>query len=557
MPYARIRLLDHSLQPVALGAVGELSVGGPGLARGYLGRPDVTAERFVPDPTGEAGERLYRTGDLARHRADGVLEYLGRADHQVKIRGFRIEPGEIEAALAEHPRVREAAVLARDFAPGDRRLVAHVAAEAGDLAAEELRGFLGEKLPAYMVPAAFAFHGELPLSANGKVDRAALALWQRFEEQVAKGGGAPRDETELVLVRIWEEVLGIPEVGVADNFFDLGGHSLLAVRLLAEIEERLGRHLSLTTLFQGPTVEQLAAFLRGGGAEEARRPIVVPIQTQGGKRPFFCVHAVGGNVFSFLELARRLGPEQPFYGLQSPEPAAMAETVEEMAASYVDAIRQVQPVGPYALGGWSMGAVVAFEMARQLRAMGETVRPLVMIDAPQPPAGQTVESVDRADLVAGFARELTGRELPIEPAELRRLGPAEQFAAVLALAKESGALPASSAAAQLTELFEIFRRNLAALAAFRPGVYEGAIDWYRASATREQEPEEGWAALAAGGLAVHLVPGDHYSILRVPQVAELAAQLRRALDEAGLPASQDLEPAPLDERPDRHDRGER
>jgi thioesterase domain-containing protein len=317
---------------------------------------------------------------------------------------------------------------------------------------------------------------------------------------------------------------------VTDDFFELGGHSLLAVRLLAQIEAALGRRVSLTALFQGPTIEELAAVLRGDTEEEQGRPIVVAIQPHGPKLPFFCVHAVGGNVFSFIDLARRLGPEQPFYGLQSPDPAVMAGTIEEMAASYVDALRPIQPEGPYLLGGWSMGAVVAWEMARQLRSRGETVQLLAMIDAPQPPDGSAEESVDRAELIAGFAYDLTGRDLPVPVHELRRMEPGEQLARVLELARESGALPAGSHAAQLTELFETFQRNLGALAAFRPGTYEGRVDWFRASATQAQEPEEGWAALAAGGLTVHSIPGDHYSILRYPHVEELSERLQEALE---------------------------
>ncbi|HEY2738094.1 MAG TPA: thioesterase domain-containing protein, partial [Thermoanaerobaculia bacterium] len=525
-PYARIHLFAADLQPVPLGSLGELCVGGPALARGYAQRPEATAAVFIPDPFSAAGERLYRTGDLARYRPDGVLEYFGRIDHQVKIRGFRIELGEIEETLLEHRQVREAVVLAQDFAPGDRRLVAHVTTAADDVQVDELRLFLGEKLPGYMIPAAFSFHDALPLTANGKIDRDALGR-QRLGEREVKHSVAPRDETELQLVRAWEEVLGTSGVGVTDSFFDLGGHSLLAVRLLAQIEEIFGRRISLSTLFQGPTIEQLAVFLRAGAQEEQGNPILVSIQALGTRPPFFCVHAVGGTVFSFLDLSRQLGPEQPFYGLQSPDPAAMVETIEEMAASYIDAIRQVQPTGPYSLGGWSMGAVVAFEMARQLRGRGETIRLLAMIDAPQPPDGSRVESSDRAELLAGFALDLTGRELPISIPELRRLEPGEQLARVLDLARQTGALPASSSGSHLTDLFETFQRNLRALTDFRPGVYEGTAEWFRAAASQAQGPATGWTDFVTGGLTVHAIPGDHYSILRPPYVEALAQRIGR------------------------------
>jgi amino acid adenylation domain-containing protein len=538
----RIHLLDPAGRPLPIGVAGELHIGGVNVGRGYLDRPDLTAERFGPDAfAGEPGARLYHTGDLARLLADGVIEFLGRLDHQVKIRGFRIELGEIEATLCEHPQVREAVVLVQDYAHGDRRLVAHVTAAQDGVQVDDLRLFLSGKLPGYMVPAAFAFHEMLPLNANGKIDRNALGR-QRLGELAVKRGVAPRDEVELQLVRACEEVLGIADVGVTDNFFDLGGHSLLAVRLLAQIEEIFGRRISLTTLFQGPTIEQLAMVLRAGAQEEQRKPIVVAIQPRGARLPFFCVHAVGGTVFSFLDLARRLGPEQPFYGLQSPDLSVMAETVEEMAASYIDAIRQVQPAGPYALGGWSMGAVVAFEMARQLHGRGETVELVAMIDAPQPPGGRA-DSADGAELLAGFARDLTGRDLPLPIVELRRLEPGEQLARVLDLARETGALPASSSGSQLTDLFETFRRNLGALATFRPGVFAGAVEWFRASATQAQEPETGWTDFVTGGLTICSIPGDHYSILRSPHVEELALRLRQAIERRGLPAAKELEAA--------------
>ncbi|MCP4657346.1 MAG: AMP-binding protein, partial [bacterium] len=254
-------VLDRRQRPVAIGVVGELYLGGAGLARGYLDRPRQTAESFVPDPfRGEAGARLYRTGDLARRLADGRLEFLGRIDHQVKVRGFRIELGEIEAILSRSPSVRECAVLVREARPRDLELVAYVAT-APDSAAQprELRDFLQERLPDYMVPSAFVLLDALPLTPNRKVDRAALARRSpdpNVPDHEATGV-APRDALELELTRIWEELLGIQPVGIRSNFFHLGGHSLLAVRLMARIRHQFGRDLPLATLFQNSTVERM------------------------------------------------------------------------------------------------------------------------------------------------------------------------------------------------------------------------------------------------------------------------------------------------------------
>ena len=309
-----IYILDRHGNPVPIGVHGHLHIGGAGLARGYLNRPDLTAEKFVPDPfSAEPGARMYKTGDLARYRPDGNIEFLGRADHQVKIRGFRIELGEIEAALGQHPAVREAVVLAREDAPGEKRLVAYVVADA---TTDELRRFLKDKLPESMVPAVVVLLDALPVTPNGKIDRRALPAPDRSRPELEKAFVAPRDDLERQLAHIWEEVLGVRPVGVTDNFFELGGHSLLAVRLFAVIEKRLGKKLPLTAVFQGATVEHLAGVLRQQ-ATPGPQSSLVAIQPGGSKRPLFLVHPAGGHVFPYIHLAQFLGPDQPCYGLQA------------------------------------------------------------------------------------------------------------------------------------------------------------------------------------------------------------------------------------------------
>ncbi|MDD1633793.1 MAG: AMP-binding protein, partial [Methylococcaceae bacterium] len=375
-----IYILDPHGHPVPIGVSGQLHIGGAGLARGYLNQPDLTAEHFILDPFRAApGARMYRTGDLARYRSDGNIEFLGRVDNQVKIRGFRIELGEIETVLRRHPAVREAVVLAREDTPGEKRLVAYLVAEC---AADEVRRFLKDTLPAYMVPAAILLLDALPVTPGGKLDRRALPAPDRFRPELERAFVAPRDDLEVQLAHIWEEVLGVRPVGVKDNFFELGGHSLLAVRLFALIQKRLGRQLPLTAVFQGATVETLAEVLRQPGAPGPRSSLVA-IQPGGGRRPLFLVHPAGGHVFPYVRLAHCLGREQPCYGLQARglEDGQDPHTrIEDMAAYYIQGLQTVQPTGPYLLGGWSMGGVVAFEMAQQLHAEGQQVALLALLD---------------------------------------------------------------------------------------------------------------------------------------------------------------------------------
>src|SRR6185295_7366109 len=320
-----------------------------------------------------------------RRLPGGEIVYLDRLDHQVKMRGVRIELGEIELALQALPGVREAVVIVREDTPGDARLVAYLTGDAAQSEVTTLRARLRERLPEAMVPAVFVPLPALPLLPSGKVDRKALPAPDRGP---APGYMAPRNPAEEILAEIWQEVLGLERVGAHDNFFELGGHSLLAVLLMARIEKRFGKSLSLATLFAAPTVESLAALLsRSDGHQQGRSPLVA-IQPQGDRPPFFCVHPVGGNVLCYLDLARHLPPDQPFYALQSPEPGGdQPASIEEMAALYLSELRRIQPEGPYRLGGWSMGGLIAFEMARQLESAGQELDLVVLIDTP-PPAAQ-------------------------------------------------------------------------------------------------------------------------------------------------------------------------
>ncbi|HVQ05684.1 MAG TPA: amino acid adenylation domain-containing protein [Burkholderiaceae bacterium] len=384
----RVYLLDELGQPVPPRVAGELFAAGDGVARGYLGAVEATASRFLADPfDARPGSRMYRTGDLARWRADGTIEFLGRRDRQVKVRGFRVELEEVEDALRHGPGVGDAAVVARRDASGSHALVGYVVArEGGSIDTGAVKRALAERCPPYMVPAALMQLDVLPLTPNGKLDRAALPEPNTLEPVRHEVVG-PRTVVEAQLHAILERVLGRSGIGVTDNFFELGGHSLLAVRFFAQIERAFGIKLPVSTLFLAPDVAQLARRLQDEGFRSPWSSLV-PIHGEGSRRPLFMVPGIGGNVLCYGDLGRLLGPDQPLYGLQArglDDREAPFERIEPMAAHYVTEIRSMQPHGPYRLGGTCFGGVVAYEMARQLRAAGETVELLFVLEAWPPP----------------------------------------------------------------------------------------------------------------------------------------------------------------------------
>ncbi len=377
-------ILDGRRQPVPIGVPGELYLAGDGLARGYYGRDDLTAERFVANPfSAQATARMYRTGDRCRYRSDGTIEYLGRIDNQVKLRGFRIELGEIESLLAQHPSIQQAVVVVREDVPGDKRLIGYVVPKPGQqLSATEARDYLRQGLPDYMVPAAIVELADLPLNPNGKVDRKALPK-PDLPEAAPGTVVAPRDVVEEELLSIWKSALQNPAMGVTDNFFDLGGHSLMAAQLVSAMEEAFGRKIRLAALFRGATVEEMARVLREG-SESAADPIVMKIQA-GGTTPFFAVVAPGMDSIGYAALAQAMGPQQTFYKLQShravkPDAPITLDEMVGIARDYVQAMRSVQPKGPYYLGGMCAGTHIGEQMVMQLEAEGEKVALLAIFD---------------------------------------------------------------------------------------------------------------------------------------------------------------------------------
>jgi amino acid adenylation domain-containing protein len=381
----RLHVLDRQLSPVPAGVEGELFIAGAGVARGYGERPALTAGWFVADPFAADGSRLYRSGDRARWRADGQLEFLGRADDQVKVRGFRVEPGEVEAVLAAHPAVRAAVVTVAGDAQ-DGRLVAYLVPASADAAippAGELRAYLQQRLPEFMVPAVFTELASLPLTPSGKLDRAALPAPDAARPELAGGYVAPVTPAEELLAGIWAQVLGLDRVGVHDNFFELGGHSLLVIQIVARIRAS-GYHISVGDFFDHPTIALAAPLIRAQADDPEIRSAV---RIRGGTvvPAIFCVHPVGGGVTEFAELAGYLGEGQQFYGLQSRGLVGEdrpLESVKEMAAAYLNEVLRLQPDGPYLFASWSMGGYIAVEMARQAVAMGKEMSAVLLIGPP-------------------------------------------------------------------------------------------------------------------------------------------------------------------------------
>jgi len=538
----QIYLLDAHLHPVPIGVPGEVCIGGAGLGRGYLNRPEWTAERFIPHPFGpQGGERLYRTGDLARYQPDGRIEFLGRIDHQIKVRGFRIEVGEVEAVLRQHPAVQETVVVAREDIPSEKRLVAYIVAyQEPPPTISDLHSFLKEHLPEHMLPEAFVLLDALPVMSNGKVDRQALPVPSGARPKLQKAFVAPRDTLELQLTQIWEDILNVRPIGVTDNFFELGGHSLSAVRLMAHIHRQFGQDLPLATLFQGTeaTIEHLASMLRQQTASPSRS-LVVGIQPIGSKRPLFFVHPGGGTVFCYVDLARSLGQDQPFYGLQARGLEGEGEPytqIEDMAAHYIGSLCVLQPQGPYLLGGWSMGGVVAFEMAQQLQGQGHEVALLALLDSRAPNSAYAPADDDDVTLLIEFAMDRGGlfaRDLPLLYDNLRQLGPDEQLHYILEQAKLVNVVPPDTELLQIRRLFRVFKTNTQAARSYVPQVYPKQITLFQAA---EQVGEvhhdgtPGWGELAVGGVELQIIPGNHYTMVRKPHVQVLAQRLKTYLD---------------------------
>jgi len=536
-----VLLLDEDGEPTEI--CGEIGIRSTHVALGYWRQPELTRQAFRGDPA-DGGKRVYRTGDRGRLLPDGSLEFLGRKDLQVKVRGFRIELAEIEAALSRHPAVKAAAAGVWEVAPGDRRLVAYwVAGQLPAVPSSALRSFLREKLPESMVPSTFVLLDALPQTPNGKLDRRALRAPGPATPEGQGSIIAPRDGLEGQLVEMWKGILEIASMGVQDDFFDLGGHSLLAVRLFAEIEKAFGIRLALATLLEAPTVEQLAAVLRERG-QSASCASLVPLQPGGRRPPLFGVHGHSGEVLFYRDLSLRLGPDQPFFGLQAQGLCGKKShrSIEAMAAQYLRDLRSVQPRGPYLIGGYCLGAFVAFEMAQQLWARGEEVALLALFVGYAPERRQRTFSKRVLRLAARLSSHLrqarSWRDRAKRAYLLKRAGAAARsFAEALGswlwrLGYElfgGASNPPSWLVRNMKEM------TLRAARSYVPRMYPGRMTVFLSGETPSGfslDPERDLDGLSAREVHVISVPGGTDTMMKEPYVGILSARLKDCLDGA-------------------------
>ena len=511
-------ILDSHLQPVPVGIPGMLYIGGTGLSPGYLNLPGLTDERFIQHPfRSYSDQRVYQTGDLAKYLPDGRIQWLGRSDHQVKIRGFRIELGEVEAVLNEHPTVKRAVVSTHQMDKINTSLVAYIIPD-GELQPDpsELKSFLKEKLPEYMVPVAYVSMDSFPLTPNGKVNFKALPAPQLIAESVSI---PPRNSTERELLKVWEQVLNVHPIGIRNNFFDLGGHSLLAIRLLNRVEDVFGIRLPIAAIFQSPTIEEMALVLIGK-VQPPDWTVLVPINKRGSQRPVYCVHGAGGGILGYAALAKALGDDQPFYGLQAKGVDGKEEPhhrIEEMAAFYIEQIQRLQPTGPYDLAGYSFGGFVAYEMACQLRDQGHQVGLLAMLDTYALTRKDALRLLWQPKNFIKFLMNL--------PAWIR-----DEIILFFVRNSKTRFIP---------ERKQVLDAHIEALEHYKLRKYDGKVSLFRVktfSLLRSFDPNYGWGELATGGVNHYIISGSHFNMLEEPFVEKLAEQLKKSLqiERAGL-----------------------
>ncbi|HKT30641.1 amino acid adenylation domain-containing protein, partial [Dyella sp.] len=535
----QIYILDEHRQPVPVGVAGELYLGGAGVARGYLHRPELTAERFIDDPFAtRPGARLYKTGDLGRWLPDGAIEYLGRNDFQVKIRGLRIELGEIEQRLSCMSGVTSAVVVAREDEPGQKRLVAYLTLDPAQAQREhsetitELRSHLLAQLPDYMVPAAFMILDALPSSTNGKVDRKQLPV--PHATVTASAYVAPRNHTEQVLCTIWCDILGCEQVGVRDNFFDRGGHSLLAIPLISRVKKQFGITMELQEMFRLQTIDDMARFLEAhiapsaeDGAQVTRHLMKLKDSVLEGS-PLFLVHPVGGYVQCYFDLCGELSHDGPVYGIHVD--ASTPASIPAMAEQYIKAIKDIQPVGPYLIGGWSMGGVIAYEMACQFDRMGEEIESIFMIDSFHPSASTSQDvHADEKQLLAALALEHGIGYEHLVQADVQRFEKTaldELFEIFVDLGRSQLRLHAEFTARDLKERFAVIQRNASALRSYHPTSSTRKIHLIRAKENRNEDRSLGWDSVAAEVIVLER-EGDHFSMMRRPHVTGVAHDIQR------------------------------
>jgi amino acid adenylation domain-containing protein len=537
----RLYLLDAHGAPVPLGVAGELYIGGAQVARGYLHRPELTAERFVPDPFVSCGARMYKTGDLGRWRPDGSIEFLGRADAQVKIRGFRIEPGEIETALRSHPDVREAIVLAREDVPGDQRLVAYVV---GAVAPEALRQHLGSRLPPYMLPAAYVALDALPITPNGKLDRAALPAPHESAGRT-NHYEPPRTGIEQVLAKVWSRVLNMTHVGRDDHFFELGGHSMLAVRLVAEAKQR-GLGLTLQDVYAHPTLRAQAE--RVLGVEPSPGAVALAVRRMGTEPTLFALPTGAEDLTYAFELAAHLESDAPIYAI--PWPEVIPDSMDALAAHTVGVMRTVQPVGPYRLLGYSSGALLAYAIAQSLAEQNERVEFVGMLDCehrPRIPVAQTPEELAKHQVLLAIT-DLMDQATSGEQDDVQRLlrqltddVPRTPWDELIARYENHALLSTLAAANRRPSIRHIATTFLrtAQFAKLWPSYAARALPaplklhvFYATEGTAPPHPLGWQQLLPLDEIIILPVPGTHTSLMEPPHIEHVSRAVSQALRHA-------------------------
>ncbi len=555
-PFANTQtyILDSYLQPVPIGVVGELHIGGIGLGRGYLNRPDLTEQKFIPNPF-DKSKLLYKTGDLARYLSDGNIEFLGRIDNQVKIRGYRIELGEIEAAIGTHPEIKEVVAIALEDRADNKYLVAYIVArsrfERGatrseSLSIREVRNFLKQKLPDYMVPSFFVMLEALPLTPNGKIDRRALPA-PDIEENRQVEFVAPRSDTEEAIASIFTSVLKLKRVGIHDNFFELGGHSLLAtqvisaLQLIAKTNQNLDTNISLNLFLQYPTVAELADRIAQNTKASATSKYLVPIQEEGTNPPLFCIHPAGGQVMVYRHLAASLGGDRPVLGLQSGALNASEqehESIDRMAVEYTQEIRQYQPHGPYYLMGWSMGGVIAVSVAKELEKQGQKVALVGVVDSYLiSENGATFERDPFMELALLFGGTFVDAFTSLDAIEqqklrneLRDLSSRQRLQKIMIWGQERNLLSTEISIALLEKqliLTEIHERLIKVH--HSPKIKAPIYSWCALDKLEAELSSTDWSQYTTGASYEKILDGNHFSIVRPPHIKTLARELEREI----------------------------
>jgi len=541
-----VYISGRDLQLVPKGILGEIILSGKNIARGYLNRPQLTIEKFAADPF-SAGHRIYHTGDLGKMNEDGSVVFLGRMDQQIKIRGFRVETSEIEASLNTYPAVEQSVVLVPENVPSPGSVEAAISLKQGFVFNEnELRQWLSSHLPSYMIPSAFHVIDHFPITSNGKTDLRELQRMTKKSMVHAVSSLPPRDLTELKLLNIFRDVLKAEVNGIDAGFFDLGGHSLLAIQLFAAIEKEFHVHLPLSTLFERESVAKLAELLRESGAKQKPSSLVT-IRPGTEKKQLFMVHPAGGNVLCYYELGRELEMEFTVYGLQSAGLYGKAvETVSELAGLYLEEICLPDSIDNVVFGGWSMGALIAFEMARQVRdSMGKSPR-LLIIDqlAPLEDRGDTpntgIDPLERMLVFAGKVAHLAGRPLGISVSDLQGKTPEHQSEVFLKAFKLVNLVPPDLGLNDFHGYLDQMILHNEITAACRPGFFEGRTLLVRAEdalplfegehGVPERAADLGWGRWVRDNLTIRDIPGNHVSVISQPYVREIALALRKWMD---------------------------